>query len=698
MVACGGGGGSGGGGFLPDEGSDGANYKILLELLDALGNPTSTVTSTTPATLMATVQSGGKLREGVVLTATSDIGVIKPVSGTALTNADGLATFQIEQGLLLGAGVIEVSLNVDGTAVTETLTFEVGAANLRIGHFEGDNFIDGQIDVVADRLPAGGNTVLRFAVVDENGREVTNDEEIALRSDCSVNGQASLPETVTAVNGRATADYMATGCGGTDTVRATLATGGRQAYGTISVASPQVNSINFVSATPASIALKGAGGAGRQETSQLIFQVVTGTGAPSVGETVQFSLSTEVGGLALGNSSAVADGNGQVRTQVLAGNVSTAVRVIATIEASDGSGNLSTVSDILVVSSGIPDQDSISLSATVVNVGGALSVDGLTSEVTVRMADHFNNPVPDGTSATFEAEYGSIGASCTTLGGSCSVTWTSQGRRLPTFNPDLVKTTSSTSCTSSKVNGNGPCPGDLGPIRGGRSAILVTAIGEETFTDANGNGTYDQGEEFENLPEAHIDFNEDGVYTPFYDPDDLTGSEEEFVDFNDDGLFSENIDPNTGEGVYNGILCPEEGDGIWCSRDLINVRARHVLVMSGGMNIIVVNSSGSQVSTITEGPVFTAYLADIYNNPPAADATIDVSLKGDCTLVNEPVTTPANNNAIGAFGITLQVEGNGEGGYLTINAENGGLATSRTYSCSTTAPPPEEGEGGDGGL
>jgi hypothetical protein len=218
---------------------------------------------------------------------------------------------------------------------------------------------------------------------------------------------------------------------------------------------------------------------------------------------------------------------------------------------------------------------------------------------------------------------------------------------------------------------------------------LVTAIGEEFFVDANGNGVYDENEEFENLPEAFIDHNEDGEYTPFANPNDLTGSEETFVDFNGDGVYSENVDANTGQGVYNGILCPLAGDGIFCSRDLVNVRASGTLVMSEGLSVIAVNTSGSNVSNLSENQGYTLYLADLYNNPPAGDASIGVSTKDDCEIVNSPVTSVPDSNAIGAFGIFVQIQGDGDagGGSFTITAQNGSVITSRTFPCITVPDP-----------
>ncbi len=689
IAACGGGGGgSDGGGFLPDDASsDKRAYTLELLLTDSAGLITDTVTSTTPAVLTVTVFVGKNTQPGIVVSASATIGRINPISGTALTDANGVATFEIAAGLLLGAGSIEVSIEPEDAAegvVTESITFQVGAPSLRIGRFEDNVFIDGELGIPADSVPTGGTTLVNLAVVDDEDQAVETPVEVSLRSDCSVNGLADLPDTVTTANGRATAVYTATGCGGTDSITATVVDGTGQAFGTISIASPQAGSINFISATPESkvIALKGTGGPGRQETSEIVFEVVTGTGTPISGANVQFSLSTEVGGLSLNTSSALSDSAGLVSAYVASGDVATAVRVIATIEVDDGNGNiltLSTVSDILAVTTGLPDQDSISLSSSTLNVAGAMNLDDLTAEITVRMADKFNNPVPDGTAAVFTTEFGVIGDSCTTVDGKCTVDWISQSPRFPGSNGDLIRTIENTPCPSSKVKGYGPCPADLGTIRAGRSTLLVTAIGEESFADVNGNGKYDQEEKFGNLPEAFIDHNEDGVFTPFFDPSDASGEDEEPVDFNHNGAYDLNDNPPW----YNGILCPLEGDDVWCSRDLLNVRASLTLVMSEQiMSIILVNSSGTQVSGTTQGPTYTIYIADLYNNPPASDATISVTPSNGCEILNDPVTTPPETNAIGAFGIPIQTSGDGEeSGNFTVSVENGGGESSRTFSC-----------------
>ncbi|MGD8846473.1 MAG: hypothetical protein PVI54_13220, partial [Desulfobacteraceae bacterium] len=68
--------------------------------------------------------------------------------------------------------------------------------------------------------------------------------------------------------------------------------------------------IDFVSATPEMIALKNTGGPARSETAILVFKVVDDGGDPLAGQTVNFELSTTIGGLSLSNASDISDAAG----------------------------------------------------------------------------------------------------------------------------------------------------------------------------------------------------------------------------------------------------------------------------------------------------------------------------------------------------------------------------------------------------
>jgi hypothetical protein len=734
VAACGGGGGSDNG-FLPDR-DDGTTYKITLSITDSSGNPTSppnTVTATVPVVLTALVKKSGKPAQGVVVAALADIGNILPQSGTALTDADGEATFQLAAGDALGAGTVEVTVEDPdgGEPSTATISFQVGQAGLRLGHFEPDGFVDGDIGLSASDLAVGGSAVLRLAVVDENDDPATSVETINLRSDCALAGLATLPASVETVNGQATATYTDKGCGGTDEISAVLASNGARATGTVNVAPPEADVIQFVSAEPRIIAIKGTGSSDRSEKATVVFSVISGTGSgedpgtPLPGVEVNFSLSTAVGGISLQNEKGTTDANGQVRTVVQSGTVATTVTVRAEIELDDGS-TVFTTSEAIGISTGLPDQNSISLSTSTFIVEGAANMDGVVACLTVRMADRFNNPVVDGTQANFTTEYGAIDDFCTTgvrngtlhqsqcegsatpVPGSCSVAWISQNPRGPgSAYDEFVRTT--VDYESSECDGHngtsGPCPTSLGEIAGLRTTILVIADGEESFVDENGNGMYDRGEPFDNLPEAFIDHNEDGVYTKEVGPQcppptsaencEAAGAEEEFKDYNSNSVYDLNVDPVTGRGIYNGSLCPREGEQAgWCSRELLHVRDDIVLVMgfstdSDYFDIQLVNERTERVVTsVRQGDPFVAYIADVFNNPPAGGTEITVSADGDdCELITPTTFTAPDTSRPGAFGIPIRVDSaNGTGGVGTITV-NVGEGSFRTFSCVTEEDP-----------
>ncbi|MEH6582425.1 MAG: hypothetical protein V7754_10855 [Halioglobus sp.] len=715
IAACGGGGGGGGGGgFLPaDDPSE--NYNLLLELTNVYGEETRVITTSAPALLTVTVKGGKRAVDGIVVTASSDVGVVVPeVTGTSLTDMDGVALFRMESDGTVGAGTITVSITVDSVSTTETLTFQVERPDLRLGYFEENTFFEGLIEVVPEEITAGGSASVTIAIVDATGERVTTEETILLGSDCARNGDAILPASVVTLTGQIDVTYTAAGCEGDDVIGAVLLDSGSEARGTVNVAPAEVGSLNFVSAEPELIALKGTGGAGRQESSKVTFATIDGQGTPIPGVLVEFELSTEIGGLTLDEPSDITDADGLAVAVVRSGNVATSVRVIASVEVTEDDIR-STVSDALVVSTGLPDADSISLSSSVLNVGGALDFDGRTATLTVRMADKFNNPVADGTSALFTTEYGSIVSTCSTVGGLCSVTWTSQDPRFPTFNQDLVRTIfdSDYSCASHS-GGSGPCPDDLGAIRGLRSTIVVSVIGEEYFKDANGNGLYDPGEQFENLPEAFIDKNEDGVYTPALGPQcgppstpercAAAGAEEDFYDFNEDGEYSLNVSPpQFPNGVYNGSLCPPEGDDVYCSKDLVIVSDSIVLIMSSSSSYssVIANARSGQVSsTLQEGVSYVAYVSDLYNNRPPGGTSVTISTKGDCALLTEGSFQVADSNSRGAFGggseqMNIQIDGGGGQGTLSVAvAVSGGSASTETYNCSTIPTDPNAPGGG----
>lgn len=183
--------------------------------------------------------------------------------------------------------------------------------------------------------------------------------------------------------------------------------------------------------------------------------------------------------------------------------------------------------------------------------------------------------------------------------------------------------------------------GGMGQPYGARSTILAYAVGEESFVDVNGNDEYDYGEPFDDLTEAFLDKNEDGVLNdingdsatagtngPYrdaglgtaapgearekatpecYGPQTIVGDatdgagdsteaqvycyqdggeEELFIDRNDNGVM------DVGNGIYNGSRClnPEQDvDGVLttvCTTELVNISRDVQILLAGSIPVI----------------------------------------------------------------------------------------------------------------
>lgn len=513
-------------------------------------------------------------------------------------------------------------------------------------------------------LSSGGSTGLTATVTNANGSPYTQaPASVTFTSNCIAVGKAKLtsPVPVPLVNGVATTTYTDQGCGGNDVISATTSVttppgvGLLRATGIINVLPPVLGSIEFVSATPTKIGLKGSGGVDLPETSVVVFRVKSTTGGVVAGQPVSFSLNTTVGGLSLSPISAFSNSEGLVQTVVAAGTVATSVRVTATITGTDPP--IRTQSGQLTVTTGIPDQNSFSIALEVLNPE-AFNFNGVVDKVTVHVADHFNNPVPDGTAVALTTEGGQVVSSCTTVAGVCVVDWVSSD----------------------------PRPAD------GRVTILATAIGEETFVDANGNGLLDaSGETFTDLTEAFRDDDEDDVRDPT----------EEFLDFNANGVF------NTGDGKYNGLLCTDLARAIGAICDApksLHVRKDITLVMSGSEAVIsmggLIQLAKCTTTSFFNNGVLSVNInvKDLRGQVMPAGTTITVSTTNGTILGDSSFTVPSTS-ALGGTNLVVSMQSDatqtaatntagiiafsnanysiGEGGSATITVNrNGGSAGS----------------------
>ncbi|MBW9270941.1 MAG: Ig-like domain-containing protein, partial [Candidatus Thiodiazotropha sp. (ex. Lucinisca nassula)] len=250
-----------------------------------------------------------------------------------------------------------------GTTGTGDTIDDAGTAGATIflGNGSGSSFEIGELNIAVTSLSAGGQTSVRATLADVEGNLYQDSATVTFTTDCLASGLATIDSSVNTSDGVVTATYVAQGCSGSDTIRATTTVNGNTttATGTVSIQPAEIGSMQFVSAEPSVIGLRGVG---LTEVSKVSFQVLDTNGNPVSQQVVNFSLNTDIGGVAIpaGSIKATSDIDGIVRTDVKSGTVPTTVRVTAALESNP---LISTQSDGLVISTGVSDQNSISLSA-----------------------------------------------------------------------------------------------------------------------------------------------------------------------------------------------------------------------------------------------------------------------------------------------------------------------------------------------
>ncbi|MFT6977471.1 MAG: hypothetical protein ACJAZA_001183, partial [Shewanella psychromarinicola] len=553
--------------------------------------------------------------------------------------------------------------------------------------------------VSATDLSAGGTATISVLIQDDQGNPFTQPVDVNFSSTCATKSpaQAVISSPVSSSNGVATSTYRAEGCVGEDQINVTANAGGisLSAAGTINVLQADVGSIVFVSAAPQNISILGTGG---DESSVVKFKVLDKNSNVVTNQNVIFKLNTTIGGVKIDPLQATTDNSGVVQTVVTTGTVATSLRVTATVD--NGSiPAISSQSSQLIISTGIPDQDSFSLSAEVLNAEG-WDLDGTVVKVTARMADAFNNPVPDGTTVSFTTEGGSIEDACQTVKGACSVSWTSQlprpegemllnGAGAMFRNPSALLAYDSTL----EVYGN-----IYDQKYGGRATITATAIGEESFPDLNGNGRFDATEadtfltgkdvtgQLFDLNDAFNDYNEDGVFNPQQTGGQDGGTLEELVDFNANGVF------DLKDRKYNGVLCSEpvhsacatasDSRSVFVRRSLVMVMSGSTAFATDSSNIVIADSTGTHTggSITIEGKgsataMFT--ISDLHNQQMPAGSIVRFKTSAGSVVSTSEFTWPSSNyNGGRQFSTTLKGEDEPNTGVFIVEVESpNGLIT-----------------------
>ena len=577
---------------------------VALALADSDGAATTAVTPERSGTLSATVKDNSGVPQpnvAVSFSSSDKTAVMQPPSGTALTDASGVAKVGIQAGTQAGAYTALAAANLGAVPASASLNYSVAFKALTLS----------SPATTPSTLSAGGNASISVTVLSD-GVPYQPVLPVSFTSPCVTAGKAVIGSPVLTQNGVATASYSDRGCGVADIITASATLGGATVTktATLTVLPAATGSIKFVSANTTNIALKGTGGFGRQEVATLIFQVQDVTGNPVSGKQIDFvfsdSMSTStIGGLTLSPSSATSAADGTVTTLVTAGTIPTSVRVLARVQGTE----TTTLSNILVISTGVPDKAHISLSSSIGNCEG-YDFDQLCTYITAALGDHFGNPAPDGTAVNFTTNSGTIGASCVT------------GSLPPPGATPIGQT------TNSRVGpGSGNCTVELrsGTPRktDGKLVVLAYALGEESLLDSNGNNVYNAGEPFGDLsPDIFRDDNENHVWNPG----------EPCIGPNLNGLCS-----TAGDGVYNGVLrSPQTRSAyaqyIWAELGQIFSGSRAVISFSPAAPVcnanltadilVTVKDENNNIMPATTGLNFSAIFGLV--SPPVLPGSIKV--------------------------------------------------------------------------
>lgn len=626
---------------------------------------------------------------GEVINFTAEIGTLSAATG--LTDSLGVASVTLSgSDETIGAGVLTSSYTFNSeTNINSTFNYQILSADsiidsdIRLGYFDENNsFVEGKIglSIEGTTISAGGTLGLSVDLVDENEALITTPIPVTFTSNCVQNDNASIDESVLSINGTASSTFADISCAGTtgtdDVLIASIAVNNitSTANETISISGEQLGSIEFISAEPTSIVLKGTGGQNKQETSTLTFMVKSQLGNVLAQQEVTFELNTAVGGIELSRPSGFTNSQGLVTTQVIAGTVPTAIRVTASASMlfNGEEVEVQTQSDLLSINTGLPEQRSVTIAATILNPE---AINGAESTITAWLSDNFHNPVPDGTTVNFTTEGGNIEPTCSTINGSCSVIWISSEPRVANH----------------------------------RVTILATALGHETFFDTNGNNVFDDEDGnpildignsnnpnvdsgFGNYPAQASGFLDMSEAWRDDDENSLYDDGETFIDFNGDG------DASPADGLFNGPQC--QGDN--CAEEAmqsIHVRKALVLVMaSSAAETILTNEDGSIVyqNSLTTDDVslpdvpnggrqeFNFYFADTATPNQTMPLGTNVSISiSDGEIKGNTEFTVSNNNNEGYTQMNFfvfQDAGNPpEAAFITITVTSpSGLITSLT--------------------
>lgn len=435
------------------------------------------------------------------------------------------------------------------------------------------------VSATPSALTTLGSTSITAMVLDGSGAKVA--DGTVVRFTLNSNALGSMTATSTTFHGQAIGTFTAANSAGTAVITATA--GNAQGSVQVQISPAAINSIQFESANPQTIGIKGFGQA---ETSQIKFIVMDVNGQPVSNATVTFTIKGPGGGEYIAPTSVSTTSSGEASTILHSGTTAGPVTVLATV----GGTSVSASSSAISVGGGTASESHFNLATSVFNLPG-LIYSGATADISAFVADRYGNyNLLTGTAVSYYTEAGAVDRTgVTDSTGLTKVTLRTQAP-VPV---EVAPLTSETTLLSrlKSTYGATAMAGVTGHPRNGWTTVLATVQGEEKFLDENGDGVFTYSYSTTPCPgpesggsiiyTCECDNGKASVIGPASCPSGSKRSEafvdvgEPFIDKNDDGCrndsstkncngsvssssdpFEEFIDAN-GDSAYNGP------NGVW---------------------------------------------------------------------------------------------------------------------------------------
>lgn len=367
------------------------------------------------------------------------------------------------------------------------------------------------------------STSVVFIAKDENGNPIENIKVDFSLSDDSLGVTLSKDSAVTDSTGLALINLFTGSEPGQVYVNAVTTkpdgqtVTGSSDYINIGENISEVGYLEYNGSESAFIYLNGVSNTTRPASTTVNYTIKDNDGNPLEGVKVDFEVIDSLNDATINKNFAISDTDGNVEVILTAGIPNNSIYVEAIVKDEFGDITMSSRSDPIKVTTGLPDATSISLAVSQRGV----EIDNVpTVTIQAALADRYGNPVPDGTTVRFTTESGIIDPSCTTVKSRCDVEWTTKA----------------------------PFPSD------GRASIMAYVVGHESYADdgvGTGNGFYDVGESYIESDDAFRDDDENGRYdNKATEGNNFDFAEKEiYIDYGSDGRYS-NANGQFDEGTH----------------------------------------------------------------------------------------------------------------------------------------------------